>query len=152
MSVISFPRVLLLLIFVMSLFNAQMSVAEVSPVGLWQTIDDKTNKPRSLIRISQHYGKLSAVIEKGLLETDTGDAVCNQCTDERKGQRIIGMAIAKDLKKNGDHFDGGTILDPENGNIYKCKMQLNAAGDELEVRGYIGFSLLGRSQIWKRIE
>lgn len=146
-------RVSILLIFAISLLIVQLSVAAASsPVGLWQSIDDKTNKPRSLIRISQHDGKLSAVIEKGLLATDTADAVCDQCTDERKGQKIIGMTIVKGLMKDGDQYDGGTILDPENGKTYQCKMKLNATGDELEVRGYIGISLIGRSQIWKRIE
>ena len=92
------------------------------------------------------------MIEKGLLETDTPDAVCDQCKDERKGHKIVGMTIAEGLKKDGDEYNGGKILDPENGKVYKCKMTLNDAGDELEVCGYIGFSLLGRSQIWKRIE
>lgn len=154
MPVLSFSlRGLFLALITIFLFTAQLSHAAVkSPVGLWQTIDDKSGKPRSLIRISQKYGKLSAVIEKGLLETDTPDAVCEQCKDERKGQKIVGMTIAEGLQKDGDEYNGGKILDPENGKIYKCKMTLNEAGDELEVRGYIGFSLLGRSQIWKRIE
>lgn len=146
-------RGLLLPLFAIFLFTAQLShAAASSPVGLWQTIDDKTGNPRSLIRISQQYGKLSAVIEKGLLATDTADAVCDKCTDGRKGQKIIGMTIVTGLRKDGDQYNGGKILDPENGKIYKCKMQLNEAGDELEVRGYIGISLIGRSQIWKRIE
>lgn len=146
-------RGLLLPVMVLFLFTAQMSHAATnSPVGLWQTIDDTSGQPRSLIRISQKYGKLSAVIEKGLLATDTPDAVCDKCKDERKGQKIVGMTIADGLTRDGDQYSGGRILDPENGKIYNCKMQLNEAGDELEVRGYIGISLIGRSQIWKRIE
>lgn len=80
--------------------------------------------------------------------------MCDKCTDERKGQKIIGMTIAKHLKKtaNGAIYDSGEILDPENGKTYKCKMTLSPNGNELEVRGFIGFSLLGRSQTWKRIE
>jgi uncharacterized protein (DUF2147 family) len=135
------------------LLTSQLSFAATgSPIGLWQSIDDESGKPRSLIRINESNGELSAVVEKGLLATDTGDAVCDKCTDERKDQPIIGMTIAEGLTKNGDKYDGGHILDPENGKIYKCKMTLNASGDELEVRGYIGISLLGRSQIWKRID
>ena len=135
------------------LLSMQLSYAATdSPAGLWQSIDDKTHKPRSLIRINEHNGEYSAVIEKGLLPTDTGDAVCDKCTDERKDQRIVGMTIVKGIKKNGNQYDGGNILDPEDGKVYKCKMTLNEAGSELEVRGYIGFSLLGRSQIWTRIE
>ena len=128
-----------------------------SPAGLWKSIDDKTGKPRSLIRISEVNGSYSAVVEKGLRADDTGDAVCDKCTDERKGQKIIGMTIAKNLKaKEGDNpnreYQGGEILDPENGKIYKCKMKLDETGNKLEVRGFIGFSLLGRSQIWTREE
>jgi uncharacterized protein (DUF2147 family) len=126
--------------------------ADATPAGLWKTIDDNTGKPRSLIRINENNGEFSAVVEKGLLETDTGDKVCDKCTDERKGQKIIGMTIAKGLKKNGSKYDGGEILDPDNGKIYKCKMTLNEAGDKLEVRGYIGISLIGRSQTWLRVE
>ncbi len=148
-------RILLTLAQIITLFffTAQLSLAATdTPAGLWQTIDDASGKPRSLVRINENDGEYSATIEKGLLETDTGDAVCSKCTDERKDQLIIGMTIAKGLKKNGNKYDGGNILDPENGKVYKCKMTLNDAGDELEVRGYIGFSLLGRSQIWKRVE
>lgn len=122
--------------------------------GLWQTTDDKTGKPRSLVRIVENAGEYSAIVEKGLLATDTGDAVCDKCTDERKGQKIVGMTIAKHLKKSsaGTVYENGEILDPENGKTYKCKMTLSGNGTELEVRGFIGFSLLGRSQLWKRVE
>lgn len=143
----------LLQTFAVLLLSTQLSFATTdTPAGLWQSIDDKSGKPRSLIRINENNGEYRAVVEKGLLPTDTGDAVCDKCTDERKNQPIIGMTIANGLKKNGDKYDGGEILDPDNGKIYKCKMTLNKAGDELEVRGYIGISLIGRSQIWKRIE
>lgn len=122
--------------------------------GVWQTTDDKTGKPRSLVRIVETAGEYSAIVEKGLLASDTGDAVCDKCTDERKGQKIIGMTIAKHLKQsaNSNVYDSGEILDPENGKTYKCKMTLSANGNALEVRGFIGFSLLGRSQTWKRVE
>lgn len=120
--------------------------------GLWKTIDDSTGKPRSLIRISEHDGEYSAVVEKGLRETDTGEAVCDKCKDERKGKKIIGMTIAKRLKQNGHKYEGGEILDPENGKVYQCKMTLDETGQQLEVRGFIGVSLLGRSQTWHRVE
>lgn len=122
--------------------------------GLWQTTDDNTGKPRSLVRIVESAGEYSAIVEKGLLATDTGDAVCDKCTDARKGQKIIGMTIARHLKRtgSGNVYENGEILDPENGKTYHCKMTLSPNGSELEVRGFIGFSLLGRSQMWKRIE
>jgi uncharacterized protein (DUF2147 family) len=126
--------------------------ANNTPAGLWKTIDDNTGKPRSLIRITENNGEYSAVIEKGLLATDTGDAVCDKCTDERKGKRIIGMTIVNGIKQKGDEFEGGEILDPDNGKTYRCKMKLDQTGNKLEVRGFIGISLFGRSQIWLREE
>lgn len=136
------------------LLVTQLSLAaEGSPAGLWQTVEEDSGKPRSHIRINENNGELSAVVEKGLLPTDTGDAVCDKCKDERKGQRIIGMTIMSGMKSKGNKmYSGGKILDPENGKVYKCKMKLSEAGDELEVRGYIGISLFGRSQTWTRVE
>ncbi len=126
--------------------------ANHTPAGLWKSIDDNSGKPRSLIRITEQNGEYSAVIEKGLLPTDTGDAVCDKCTDSRKGKRIIGMTIVEGIKLKGDNYEGGEILDPENGKTYRCLMKLDESGNKLEVRGYIGISLFGRSQIWTREE
>ncbi len=123
-----------------------------TPEGLWKSIDDETGKPRSLIRIHENNGEYSAVVEKGLLPTDTGESVCDKCTDERKGQKIIGMTIAKGLREKDGVYQGGEILDPENGKTYRCKMKLLENGKKLEVRGFIGISLFGRSQIWTREE
>jgi len=134
------------------LFSNIVIAENLSPVGLWKTIDDKTGKPRSLIRINETNGEYSATIEKGLLATDTGEAICDKCSDERKNQKLLGMTIVKGLKKNGPQYDGGEILDPDNGKTYRCKMKLDESGNSLEVRGFVGISLLGRSQIWNRVE
>jgi len=134
--------------------SAGVSVADVavSPVGIWQTIDDNTHKPTAIIEISQHDdGTLSSKAVKGLLPNDAGRR-CTACKDERKDQLIQGMTIVKDMKQNGEGWDGGKILDPSNGTEYKCKMHLADGGKKLVVRGYIGFSLLGRSQTWVRQE
>ncbi|MBM3351137.1 MAG: DUF2147 domain-containing protein [Betaproteobacteria bacterium] len=141
-----FPILLLLTL-------SQAAFAETAtPAGLWRTIDDNSGKPRSLVRITEHNGEYSAVIEKGLLATDTGDAVCDKCTDARKGKRIIGMTIVEGIKFKEGNYEGGEILDPENGKTYRCKMKLDETGNKLEVRGYIGISLIGRSQFWTREE
>ncbi|HOY70413.1 MAG TPA: DUF2147 domain-containing protein [Methylotenera sp.] len=140
------------LLCLVSLGLSHLAFADATPAGLWKSVDDKSGKPRSLIRITENNGEYSAVVEKGLLATDTGEAVCDKCTDERKGQKIVGMTIVKGIKKKGDNFEGGEILDPENGKTYKCKMKLDATGNKLEVRGFIGVSLFGRSQIWTREE
>ncbi|PCE26609.1 DUF2147 domain-containing protein [Burkholderia ubonensis] len=122
-----------------------------SPIGTWQTIDDSTGKPKALVQIAEDSdGSLSGKVVKGLGANDTPDRRCSACTDERKDQLIKGMTIIKAMKKDGDHWDGGNILDPENGKVYKCKMTLDDGGQKLVVRGYIGVSLLGRSQTWVR--
>ncbi|PRX26551.1 uncharacterized protein (DUF2147 family) [Paraburkholderia sp. BL18I3N2] len=122
-----------------------------SPVGTWQTIDDHTGQPKALVQISQDgSGALSGKVIKGLGANDQPDRRCTACTDTRKDQPILGMTIISDLKKDGDAWDHGEILDPENGKLYKCKMHLEDGGNKLVVRGYIGVSLLGRSQTWIR--
>jgi uncharacterized protein (DUF2147 family) len=122
-----------------------------SPVGTWQTIDDSTGQPKALVQISQDgAGALSGKVVKGLGANDQPDRRCTACTDARKDQLILGMTIINDMKKDGDAWDHGQILDPENGKVYKCKMHLEEGGNKLVVRGYIGVSLLGRSQTWIR--
>ncbi|CAD6521619.1 hypothetical protein LMG28727_01660 [Paraburkholderia kirstenboschensis] len=122
-----------------------------TPVGTWQTIDDHTGQPKALVQISQDgNGTLSGKVIKGLGPNDQPDRRCTACTDERKDQPILGMTIISEMKKDGEAWDHGQILDPENGKLYKCKMHLEDGGNKLVVRGYIGVSLLGRSQTWVR--
>lgn len=129
---------------------------EKSPVGLWKTIDDHSNKPRSLIRISEANGEYKGKIEK-LFRTPDQDQnpKCDKCEDARKNQPLIGMTILTGLKQdqqNSAEYTGGRILDPEEGKLYKSKITLTDDGKKLEVRGYIGIPLLGRSQTWLRAE
>ncbi|PMS18306.1 DUF2147 domain-containing protein [Trinickia dabaoshanensis] len=122
-----------------------------TPVGVWQTIDDSTHQPKALVQISQSDdGTLSGKVIKGLDPHDKPGKLCTACTDERKDQPILGMTIIKSMKQDGEKWDGGSILDPENGKVYKCNMHLEDGGQKLVVRGYIGISLLGRSQTWMR--
>jgi uncharacterized protein (DUF2147 family) len=120
-----------------------------SPVGLWQTIDDETKKPRSLVRIVESGGTLSGAIEK-LIDPEKPNPVCEKCADERKDKPIIGMTIMTGLQKFEHEWGEGRILDPNNGKVYRCKAKLLDGGKKLEVRGFIGVSLIGRSQIWLR--
>jgi uncharacterized protein (DUF2147 family) len=143
---------LLLTICFIALFSTLADANSTSPVGLWKTIDDATNKPRSLVRISDKNGELIATIEKGLLPDDSPNDVCEKCEGARKDKSLIGMVIMEGLKASGDAYEGGHILDPDNGEIYSCKIKLDATGNKLEVRGFIGVSLIGRSQIWVREE
>lgn len=122
-----------------------------TPVGTWKTIDDHTGKPKALVQISDDgSGQLSGKIINGLNPNDKPDRKCTACTDARKDQPLIGMTIIDGMKKDDDGWDGGHILDPENGKIYRCKMHLEDGGTKLVVRGYLGIALIGRSQTWIR--
>jgi uncharacterized protein (DUF2147 family) len=122
-----------------------------TPAGTWQTIDDQSGKPKAIIQIADDgSGQLSGKVVRGIGEFDRPDKRCTACTDERRGQLIQGMTIITGMHQDGDAWDGGQILDPETGKLYKCKMKLEDGGQKLVVRGYIGVSLLGRSQTWLR--
>lgn len=122
-----------------------------TPVGVWQTVDDHTGQPKALVQIIEDSGgTLSGKVVKGLDANDHGDRRCTACTDARKDQPILGMTIIEGMKKTDEGWDDGKILDPENGKLYRCKMHLEDGGKKLIVRGYLGISLLGRSQTWDR--
>jgi uncharacterized protein (DUF2147 family) len=124
-----------------------------SPVGLWKNIDDQSGKPKALIRITETNGMLEGRIEQLFRAPgEEQNPKCDKCTDERKNQPIVGMVIMKNLKKDGDEYNGGEILDPNNGKVYRSKLKLADGGKKLDVRGYIGVPLLGRSQTWIRQE
>lgn len=126
-----------------------------TPVGVWKTIDDATGKEKSLIRITENAGVLSGKVEKTLDPAAKPDAKCDECTDARKGQPILGMTLIRNVKKaEGDKalWEGGDILDPNNGKIYRVRLTPSSDNKKLEVRGYIGTPMLGRSQTWQRVE
>ena len=125
-----------------------------SPVGVWKTIDDETRQERSTVRISDVGGVLVGNIEN-INDPAKQTAVCEECSDDRKGQPILGMTIIRNVKKSsGDTelWDGGDILDPANGKVYKVRLRPVEGGRKLEVRGFIGMPLLGRTQTWVRAE
>ncbi|SEM18357.1 Uncharacterized conserved protein, DUF2147 family [Luteibacter sp. UNCMF331Sha3.1] len=123
-----------------------------SPVGKWKTIDDKTNETKSIVEITENNGLLEGKVLQ-VLKSDHGPhPVCSECSGERKNKPIEGMTIMWGLKKDGDEWSGGQILDPAKGKIYKVNLKLVDGGRKLDVHGYIGFSLMGRSQEWVRTE
>lgn len=120
-----------------------------TPVGDWRTFDDKTGLERSVVRIEEQNG---ALVGSVISSTDPTAAtrVCDKCDDDRKGKPIIGLQIMRDMHHDGDVWDGGHVLDPETGSIYKATMHTIDGGAKLVLRGYIGISLFGRSQTWIR--
>ncbi|WP_304343837.1 DUF2147 domain-containing protein [Chryseobacterium koreense] len=130
-----------------ALFFATLSYAQIE--GKWKTIDDETGQAKSIVEIQkrgngQYYGKVVQLLIK------PADPNCSGCKDDRKGKPVLGMEIIRDLKKDGNEFSGGTITDPKTGKTYKCIIKRE--GDKLDVRGYIGFALIGRTQTWHKVD
>jgi uncharacterized protein (DUF2147 family) len=126
-----------------------------SPAGLWKTIDDNTKKEKSFVRVVETGGVFTGKVEKIVDPDSPKDAVCKDCSDDRKDKPILGMTIIRDVRPNANDkavFDGGDILDPNNGKVYRVKLTLIDGGSKLDVRGYIGTPLLGRTQTWIRVE
>ncbi|MCF7794257.1 MAG: DUF2147 domain-containing protein [Candidatus Cloacimonetes bacterium] len=137
-----------LLIFSISLFADNMS-----PLGKWKTIDDETGEEKSIIKVWEDDGEIFGTIESLFLEPDEDpNPLCDECKGNLFNKPIIGMTILNNLEKDGNEWKGGTILDPNNGKTYKCKIEVVENGKKLKVRGFIGVSLLGRTQYWHRVE
>lgn len=118
--------------------------------GKWKTIDDNTGEAKSIVEIYRQDGKVYGKVVD-ILDPSKKNLPCVKCPDEDKGKPILGLVILKGLEKDGDEYSGGTIMDPNNGKVYKCLISLENP-DKLKVRGYVGFSLLGRSQYWQRVK
>ncbi len=133
---------------------ATCAYAQMTPVGSWHTVDDETGKPSAEIKISDKgNGELIGVVIQGLMPVKDGDeANCSRCTDDRKDKPKLGMEIIRGLKHTAgsDRWEGGTILDPNKGKIYKLRLIPLEGGAKLQVRGYIG--PFYRTQTWNRVK
>jgi uncharacterized protein (DUF2147 family) len=144
-------RILMLALLILPV--TAVNAAETTPVGLWKTIDDSSGQVKGLVRIREANGRFEGKIEKIFPKPGDDPAPkCDKCDGKRKNQPVLGMTILWGLAKQTDDYQGGEILDPENGKVYRAKMTLLDGGKKLEVRGFIGVSLFGRSQIWLREE
>ena len=117
--------------------------------GVWQAIDDKDNQPSSHIQLEVVDGVLTGTIIKLFDVAD--NIVCELCQGDNKDQPVKGMSILYNMKKKGESWSGGRVLDPEDGKDYKCKIYLED-DDTLKLRGYIGIPALGRTQTWYRVK
>jgi uncharacterized protein (DUF2147 family) len=122
-----------------------------SPVGLWRTVDDRTNKPRAIVRIYEENGAFFGRIETSF-NSEELTARCNKCTGDRKNAPVIGMVILRGITKHGSEYLGGEILDPETGWTYHCRFTLSGEGEKLFVRGYLVVPVIGRTQTWTRVD
>lgn len=145
-------KVLILSILVPSMPFAQ-SPSPRSPVGFWNTISDDDGRPTAIVEIREVNGELRGIVRGLLVPASHEDSICTKCTDERKNQPVVGMEIVRHMRRehpDGDEWEGGEILDPENGKVYRAKMKLTDDGRKLILRGYIGLPIFGRSQTWIR--
>ncbi len=125
--------------------------ADPSPVGLWKTVSDVDGRPKAFVRIREVKGEFLGVIEE-IFDPEKRARHCEKCPGERHDKPVLGMTIITGIHRDGEQFAGGEILDPDNGKVYSCKLTPIDEGRRLEVRGYIGFSFLGRTQTWIRQE
>lgn len=129
-----------------------MNVFAADIVGQWTTIDDATNAPKSIVEIYEKEGKLFGKINKIYVkENESEDKVCDKCKGDLKDKKIVGMEILQNFQRKSEtQWEKGTILDPSSGKVYSCNIELINDGKDLKVRGFVGISLIGRTQIWKK--
>ena len=142
-----------LVVLLVALQTSALSVAAdaqlASPVGLWEAFDSN-GKSEGLIRIFEAKGLYYGRIEPSS-PTDDRNARCTRCSDYRHNQPIIGLVLLRHLRPQNGEYVGGDILDPDTGHIWSCTMRLTDGGRQLLMRGFVGISLLGSSQTWKRV-
>lgn len=133
---------ILLLLFSITTFSQ-------SVIGKWKTIDDETGHAKSVVEIYEKDGKVYGKVLE-ILDEKHKKSLCINCSGSDKDKPILGMVVMKGLKKDGNEYNSGKILDPSNGKLYKCYITLESK-DKLKIRGYIGISLFGRTQFWYRM-
>lgn len=137
----------------MLVWGGLASSQALSPVGVWQTISDRTGQADALVRIvevnGEYIGTVVAVFSPPALDAHP---LCELCQGELKDKPVVGMIILRGVRRSGDDYSGGQILDPDEGKVYKCRIALLDEGRKLEVRGFVGIPLFGRSQTWIRKE
>jgi uncharacterized protein (DUF2147 family) len=135
-----------LLVFFAMIFSGHSQTV----LGKWKTVDDDTGEAKSIVEVYEKSGKIYGKVVE-ILRADHKKDVCSKCEGAEKNKPIVGMIIINGLKKEDSEYNGGTILDPESGKKYKCYITLESA-DKLKLRGYIGLSIMGRTQIWTRVK
>ncbi|MBT8263439.1 MAG: DUF2147 domain-containing protein [Bacteroidia bacterium] len=137
-------------LFIITALLCSVVVSSQEVTGKWKTIDDNTGEEKSIVEIYEENGRVYGKVVEILVD-GRQNATCRNCEGEDEDKPILGLTIIRGLEEDGDEYNSGKILDPESGKLYKCYIELEEE-DKLKVRGYIGFSLLGRTQYWFRAE
>jgi uncharacterized protein (DUF2147 family) len=126
--------------------------AEPTATGLWEQVDEKTGKPESWFKITERNGIYEGAFVKIFFKPgEDPNWVCDKCQGADKGRPVQTLTLIRGMRRNGLSYEGGTIMDPRDGQVYRALMRLNPDGQTLEVRGYLGISLFGQSQIWHKL-
>jgi uncharacterized protein (DUF2147 family) len=137
------------------LFSAGTNAAAQAPapVGLWKTYSDRTGEADGLVRITEADSELEGTVVKVFSPpAPSANPLCEECRGALRNQPIVGMKILRRMRAEGDAYSGGEILDPDEGRVYRCTLRVIDGGRKLEVRGYVGISLFGRTQVWDRVD
>eukprot|EP01037_Dinobryon_pediforme_P006970 gene6970-biopygen4446 len=141
--------------FIASLLLTTPMMAASAPatgiVGTWQQVDDESHEVRSLVQITEQNGLFEGKMIKLFPHPDEQqEPICGQCTGDKKNAPYLGLKIIENVRKTADGYTGGKITDPDDGTEYKLKLTPSADGNTLEVKGYVGIELMGRTQVWRR--
>lgn len=136
--------------FLFVLLSGIMTVSAQTVTGKWKTFDDKTGDAKSIVEITEKNGKIYGEIIE-ILNPEKKNDKCTNCPDSDKDKPLEGLIVIKGLKKDGNEYSDGKILDPSSGKLYKCTVSLDGK-DKLKVRGYVGISAFGRTQTWSRVK
>jgi uncharacterized protein (DUF2147 family) len=129
-----------------------LRAAEPSAVGLWEQVDEKSGKAESWFKIVERNGVYEGTIVKIFFKPGEDENwSCDKCEGADRGKPVLGLTLIKGMQRKGPDYENGTIMDPRDGSVYRALMHLSADGQKLEVRGYLGISLFGRSQVWNRL-
>lgn len=142
------------LVFLQALAWAAPAWAQPTAAGLWEQIDEKTGKPESWFNIAEKDGVYFGVVVKMFQkpgEPPPESWRCTKCEGAEKNAQVLGMSLIKGMKRKGLKYEDGTITDPRDGSVYRALMEVSPDGKHMEVRGYLGIALLGRSQTWNRL-
>jgi uncharacterized protein (DUF2147 family) len=129
-----------------------LHAAEPTAVGLWEQVDENSGKPESWFKITERNGVYEGAVVKIFFKPGEDENwICDKCEGADKGKPVLGLTLIKGMRRNGLSYENGTIMDPRDGSVYRALMRLSPDGQKLEMRGYLGISLFGRSQVWNRL-
>ena len=132
-------------------FSSLMLAQAPSPVGRWRSFDEKTGQPKSIMEITEVNGELQGKVERVFSPPAPNDnPLCDKCPGDKKNKPVVGMQFLWGMKKDGDEYTGGRILEMESGKELRAKLKLVDGGKKLDVRGYVGLAVAGRTVTWTR--